>query len=181
MGTRDAPAPGASGDRGNARRPLNNPLPEASGVRPFPCALPSSFPSFPSSSFFFLSPFYPSFHPHFCSAAYGRPRSPLFVLSTPMRSDPGPEAVALAHCNQGAREGERQGSPHSKPPKGRSLCTPGPPRGRVQVAPEVTARRLPPILGPVPRTATTPRSPSGTWRPALSRARQGRAPPEGGT
>lgn len=103
VGTRNAPAPGASGDRGNARRPLNNALPEASRARPFPCVLPYffllSFPSFPSSSFFFLSPFYPSFHPHFCSAAYGHPRSPLFVLSTPMRSDPGPEAAVLAHCN----------------------------------------------------------------------------------
>lgn len=153
MGTRNAPASGASGDRGNARRQSNNPLPEASRARPFPCALPSSFPSFPSSSFFFLSPFYPSLHPHFCSAAYGRPRSPLFVLSTLMCSDPVPEAAALAHCNQGAQEGEHQGPLTPGLQKGGASAHQGPSGagpGRARGHREGTT----PILGPAPLNAT---------------------------
>lgn len=57
VGTRNAPASGASGDRGNARRPLNNPLPEASRARPFPCVLPYFF----LPSLLFLPPPFSSF------------------------------------------------------------------------------------------------------------------------
>lgn len=178
VGTRNAPVPGASGDRGNARRQPNNPLPEASGARPFPCALPSSFPSFPSSSFFFLSPFYPSLYPHFCSAAYGRPRSPLFVLSTLMGPDLRPRLWLTA--TRARRRGNTRDPLTPGLQKGGASAHQGPSGagpGRARGHREGTT----PILRPAPRNATTPRSPSGTWRPALSRARQGRAPPGGGT
>lgn len=180
--TQDAPAPGSSGDRGNPWRPLDNPLPTASRERP------SHVPSLPSFLFlffsfllfFFLSPFYPSFHPCSCSAASECLRSPLFVLFTPLSSDPGPAATARAHCNEGAREGARRGPPHSRPLKGRSLYTAESLGGGSGALPR-SPRGYSPHPGPTPRTATTPRSPSGTRRPALSRARQGRAPPGGGT